>query len=106
TPHEPSLKDDDINNKSVTSRAIGRKRSGWGEAPGDGLLPEGDSVSARVGAALADGFRQAGYRVLASGDAGYDQAVPVTATIKQYWSWEEMGFVFGLNCRAEIELDS
>lgn len=106
TPHEPSLKDDDIANKSVTSRAIGRKRSGFGAALGDVLLPEGDSVSARVGAALADGFRQAGYRVLTSGDAGYDQAVPVTAIIKQYWSWEEIGLALKLNCRAEIKLDS
>lgn len=106
TPHEPSLKDDDIANKDVTSRAIGRKRNGWGEALGDVLLPKGDSVSARVGAALADGFRQAGYRVLTSGDAGYDQAVPVTAIIKQYWSWEEIGLALKLNCRAEIKLDS
>ena len=106
TPDIPSLKDNNITDKAITARAIGRKRSGWGGAVGDVLLPEGDSVSAHIATALTNGFRQAGYRVLSSGDAGYDQATPVKAVIKQYWSWLEVGFVVELDCRAEIQLDS
>jgi hypothetical protein len=106
TPQEPSLKDDNITDKAITSRAIGRKRGGFGLALGDVLLPEGDSVSAHVATALTNGFRQAGYRVLATGDAGYDQATPIQVVIKQYWSWLEVAMSGNLNWRAEIELDS
>lgn len=106
TPDKPSLHDDAIHDKAITSRAIGRRRNAFGAAAGDLVLPQGETVSAHVGAVLADGFRQAGYRVLNSGDAGYDQAVPVKAVIKQYWTWIEVSIDFRFNGRTEIELDS
>jgi len=103
TPDIPSLKDGAIDNKDTTSRAIGRKRNGYGKALGDILLPEGQTVSNVVGGAVTNAFRQAGYRVLSPGDAGYDQAVPVDAQIKQYWSWVNMGFwTIKLSCRSEV----
>ena len=40
----PSLKDGQIDNKAITSRAIARKRNGYGKALGDILLPEGRTV--------------------------------------------------------------
>lgn len=107
SPDIPSLKSGAITDKAVTARAIGRKRHGTlGMALDNVFLEPGDTVNAHVAAALADGFRQAGYRVLKSGDAGYDQAVPVSATILKYWSWQEFGFVAQLNCRAEVKLDT
>jgi len=107
SPDIPSLKSGAINDKAITARTIGRKRHGTlGMALDNVFLEPGDTVNAHVAAALADGFRQAGYRVLNSGDAGYDQATPVTATILQYWSWQEFGFVAQLNCRAEVKLDT
>lgn len=106
-PSHPSLKDDnEDSDKAITNRAIARKRNTYGEALGDVLLPEGDTVTAHVTQALTDGFRQGGYRVLASGDAGYDQATPVTAVIKQFWAWAQPGFWEAkMHSIAEIELD-
>lgn len=104
-PELPSLRDNDINDKAVTSRAIARKRNTYGHAMGDVLLPEGDSVIAHITRALTAGFNQAGYRVLAKDDAGYDGAPAATVLIKQYWCWGQPGFVeYKLNCIVDIAL--
>jgi hypothetical protein len=107
-PEEPSLKnDEDINNKAITARAIARKRNTYGMAMGDVLLPEGDTVTTHVTQAITDGFATAGYRVLKTGEAGYDQAASVTVSIKQYWCWAQPGFFEAkLNCITEIVLAS
>lgn len=92
TPDVPSLPESDIGNTSLTTRAIARKRNGFGMALGDVLLPEGQTVPQLVGDAITQGFRSAGYRVLKSGDAGYEQAVPVSARIHEFWAWFNPGF--------------
>lgn len=103
SPDIPSLKDGDISNQATTSRAIARKRNGYGKALGDVLLPEGQTVAALAEGAIAASFRQAGYRVLHTGDAGFDKAVIVDAQIRQYWSWVTIGFWAGtMHCRAEV----
>lgn len=105
TPDIPSLPADDLLNSSLTSRAIARKRNGFGLALGDVLLPEGQTVSRLVGDALAQGFRRAGYRVLTTGEAGYEQAAPVTARINEFWSWFNPGFAqVTIKNRAAIDL--
>jgi hypothetical protein len=83
----PSLMDDQINNRALTSRAVGRKRGGFGAALGDVLLPEGSTVAGLVQSAVTRGMRDAGYRVLDRGEAGYEQAAPVTVRVEQFWSW-------------------
>lgn len=103
SPDIPSLKDGDIHNQSTTSRAIARKRNGYGKALGDVLLPEGQTVANLTEEAIAASFRQAGYRVLRAGDAGFDKATTVDAQIKQYWSWVTIGFwAVTMHCRAEV----
>lgn len=107
TPDIPSLKDGAITNTATTSRAIGRKRNGYGKALGDILLPEGQTVAMVAGDAITDGFRQSGYRVLKAGDAGYEQAITVSAKVKQYWAWVDIGFwALTLHSRAEVVLTS
>jgi hypothetical protein len=104
-PDTPSLSEDDIGNNSIKARAIGRKRGGFGKALGDVLLPEGQTVSDMMGGALTAGFRQANYRVLVPGDAGYDAAIPVKARVIQFWSWLQMGFwQLHAHNRAEVEI--
>lgn len=88
----PSLNKDDVGNAELTARAIGRKRGGFGLALGDVLLPPGQTVGGLVGEAVAAGFRKAGYRVLGQDDPGYAQAVPVEATVRQFWGWFSPGF--------------
>lgn len=105
TPDIPSLPGNDLLNSSLTSRAIGRKRGGFGLALGDVLLPEGQTVSQLVRDAVAQGFRRAGYRVLAAGEPGYEQATPITARINEFWSWFNPGFAqVTIKNRASIDV--
>jgi hypothetical protein len=59
---------------------------------GDILLPEGHTVEQLVGTALTRGLRGAGYRVLLQGQEGYEQAVPLEADIRRFWTWISPGF--------------
>ena len=105
SPDIPSVMDDDIGNKAITRRAVGRKRGGMGLALGDVLLPEDTTVAAVVQSAVARGLRQSGYRVLGSGDPGYEQAVPIRARVEQFWSWFSPGFTaVKLSNRAAVNL--
>lgn len=91
-PSIPSLMDDDIGNKALTSRAVARKRNGFGQALGDVLLPEGQTVAGLTEDALTRAFRESGYRVLKPADAGYADATAVSAHIDQFWAWFTPGF--------------
>jgi hypothetical protein len=88
----PSLSENDIGNPAITSRAIGRKRGGFGKALGDVLLPPEQTVSSLMRDAASAGFRKAGFRVLDESDSGYDQAIPIEVTVREFWSWFSPGF--------------
>jgi hypothetical protein len=91
-PSIPSLKDGEINNKAITSRAIARKRNTYGMALGDILLPEGQTVERLVKDALIRSFRESGYRVVDESDGAYGVATPIEADIDQFWGWVNPGF--------------
>ena len=81
----PSLKYDEIDDKSITERAIARKRNNFNMAIGDVLLPEGRTVSELVGNAVATAYRQAGYEVVSS--PGAREVSEVKVNIIEFWSW-------------------
>lgn len=85
-PSIPSLKDGAIDNKAITSRAIARKRNGYGRALGDIVLPEGRTVEMLITESLTKAFRDAGYQVVGANDTS-PAAIPVEAEIEQFWSW-------------------
>ncbi len=91
-PSIPSLMDGQINNSAITSRAIARKRGGFGAALGDIVLPEGRTVVQVVSEVLSRGLRESGYRVLEAGEPKYDDAVPLEVDIHQFWAWFTPGF--------------
>lgn len=92
-PSIPSLKNaGDISNAAITSRAIARKRNGYGMALGDILLPEGRSVQGLAGDAIIRAFRSAGFAVALPDDPGYADAIPVRARIDRFWAWVTPGF--------------
>ena len=104
-PSIPSLKGGEINDPSITSRAIARKRNGYGKALGDILLPEGKTVSQVVEKALIKAFRESGYKVVSETDVEYAEAIPVEADIEQFWAYFEPGFwVIALHFDADITL--
>ena len=81
----PSLKYDEIDDKSITERAIARKRNNFNMAIGDVLLPEGRTVSELVGNAVATAYRQAGYEVVSS--PGARDVSEVKVNIIEFGSW-------------------
>lgn len=81
----PSLKYDEIDDKSITERAIARKRNNYNMAIGDVLLPKGRTVSQLVGDAVASAYRQAGYEVVSAPTTG--NAKEVNVKIIEFWSW-------------------
>lgn len=88
----PSLKNGAIGDKLITSRAIARKRNGYGKALGDILLPEGRTVEALVKDSATKALKEKGYRVVEAGDAQYATALPITIDIHQFWAWMRPGF--------------
>ncbi|WP_178116448.1 flagellar biosynthesis protein [Pseudomonas brassicae] len=86
----PSLKNDEVTDRSITERAIARKRNGYGKGLGDVLLPSGRTVSRLVSDAVASAYRQAGYEVVT--DANTQDAATVKVHIVEFWSWFSPGF--------------
>jgi len=91
-PSIPSLKDGQIENQALTSRAIARKRNGYGKALGDILLPEGQTVAGLAAATVTRGLRAGGFRVLTEGQPGFEDALPIDVDIEQFWAWFTPGF--------------
>ncbi|WNC94641.1 flagellar biosynthesis protein [Paraburkholderia sp. FT54] len=87
-----SLDPDEDSSDASKTRAIGRKRNGYGKALGDVVLPEGKTVSGLVESALATGFQQAGYIIVKQGDPNFATAAPVTAQVIDFWAWFQPGF--------------
>lgn len=102
-PSVPSLKGGEIDDPAITSRAIARKRNGYGKALGDILLPEGRTVEDLVRESLTKALREAGYRVVAA--EGTAKAIPIEADIEQFWSWFTPGFwALSLEFEAKVQI--
>ncbi|BBP56443.1 flagellar biosynthesis protein [Pseudomonas sp. St316] len=101
----PSLKnDEEVNDTSVTHRAIGRKRNGFGKGLGDVVLPSGRTVSQLVGNAVATAYQQAGYQVVTTPTPS---AAAVNVHIIEYWSWFSPGaFTVAVNNKAHLKIET
>jgi hypothetical protein len=87
-PSVPSLQDSqEINDRVITSRAVARKRGGFGMALADILLPEGRTVEQIVREAATKALAEKGYAVVAEGSPEFAEALPVNIEIQQFWSW-------------------
>lgn len=91
-PSIPSLKNDEIGDKSITRRAIARKRNSYGMGLGDILLPPEKSVDQLARSALENALRESGYAVVSEGEPGYESARALSADIEKFWSWMNPGF--------------
>lgn len=88
----PSLKNDEIDDPNITSRAIARKRNTFGQALGDIVLPPGRTVQQVTREALEKALKESGYRVVSEGDPGYRGARVLAADVTQFWAWIRPGF--------------
>ena len=93
-PSQPSLSEAaDISNAAITTRAIGRKRNGYGAALGDFVLPENRSVPELVKAAATQALQEKGYRLVEASSPDYATATPLALHVEQFWAWFTPGFV-------------
>lgn len=104
SPSTPSVRGNEINNKDLTARAVGRKRGGWGNAWGDVVLPEGQTVSGLVAEVLAAALAEKGYAVVTKGAPGYDTALPLSADILKFWSWVNFGLDIKITHESLVKL--
>jgi hypothetical protein len=77
----------------VKARAIGRKRNGFGQALGDVLLENGQTVTGLVRDNLSAAFRQAGYRVAPDVASAGANPLLVDVRIKKFWAWFTPGMM-------------
>lgn len=103
-PSIPSVRGNEIGNTALTSRAVGRKRGGYGNAWGDVVLPEGQTVSGLVEQVLSAALADKGYAVVEQGAAGYDTALPLSADIIKFWSWVNFGLDIKITHESLIRL--
>ena len=104
----PSLMNEaEIKDPAVTSRAVARKRGGFGKALGDILLPEGRTVMQVVEEALTRSLRESGYRVVGKQDPQAAAAIPIEADIDQFWAWFRPGaFQVAVEFESSVRLTS
>lgn len=88
--------------EALKSKAIARKRNTYGQALGDVLLQEGQTVSGLVREHLTSAFEQAGYRVVSTAPASGPMPVTIDVTIKKFWAWMRPGF-WALEFNSQIE---
>jgi hypothetical protein len=87
-PSVPSLQNSmEINDRAITSRAVARKRGGFGKAFAEILLPEGRTVEQVIREAATKALEEKGYAVVAEGSPEFANALPVNIEIQQFWSW-------------------
>jgi uncharacterized lipoprotein YajG len=102
-PSTPSLGSEGSGD-AVKARAIARKRNGYGQALGDVLLQDGQTVTELVRENIAAAFRQAGYRVANDVASAGPSPLLVDVRIKKFWSWMQPGFV-AITMHSSIETD-
>ena len=103
-PSIPSLKDGQIDNEELTSRAIARKRNSYGMAMGDIMLPEGRTVEQLIRETIEEALKEKGYTVVESEGSG---VTTMDADIQKAWAWFSPGFwTVGLDYESEVILTS
>ena len=88
----------------ITARAIAQIRDASARPFVDVLLPEGRTAMDLVRDALANGFRLAGIRVLAPDDPDAATAVPISAEIVRFWSWNTGSWTFTFHFEADVKV--
>lgn len=92
----------DADDPSVTARALGQARHPTGMLAAEYLLPAGRTVADLTRDALANGFRLAGIRVLASNDPVAPEAIPIDAEVVRFWFWNTGSWVFTIHFEADV----
>jgi len=106
TPDIPSLGQGGISKHSaeLQSRAIGRKRNGYGKALGDVFLDETNSVQNIVNNTLTNVLNKYGYKTYDINSNYPPETIFIDVIINKFWSWIDIGF-WSIGIEAEIDTD-
>ena len=85
----------------MKSRAIARKRNGYGKALGDILLEEGQTVQSVIYEATRNSLYSLGYDVVNNPEEAKSDAIVVDISIDKFWAWFMPG-VWTLSLKSEI----
>jgi len=83
------------------SRAIARKRNGYGKAMGDILLNEGQSVQKTIYIATRNALNSLGYAVVDRQEEVDPGAIVMDISIDKFWAWFAPGF-WAVSLKSEI----
>jgi hypothetical protein len=101
------MEGDEVSNRSGTSRALARKRDGYGKAWGNVLLPDRRTVSGLFESAITRAFQDAGYRVMEKNDPSAADALRIEADVEQFWGWATPGLTAGhLECQVRVLINA
>ena len=103
-PSSPSLKGGKgaSANEEVKSKAVARKRNGYGMALGDILLEGDQTVHGVVRDLLRESFNGAGYYVVDDRAKLGERGMEVDVDIEKFWAWFTPGF-FSVTMESQIE---
>lgn len=104
TPDIPSLDPSEDQSDAIRSRAIGRKRNGYGKALGDMLLKDGETVQTLTFKSIQEAFSQKGYTVLTRKEDVTKDTYVVDANIDKFWAWMNPGF-WSITLSSEVSTD-
>jgi uncharacterized lipoprotein YajG len=102
SPDIPSLSKKDIASEDLKSRAIGRKRNGYGKALGSIFLEENQNVQGVIYEAAKNSLISLGYEVTNDKEKARADAIVMDISIDKFWSWVNMG-MWTLRVDAEIK---
>ncbi|MFA5087656.1 MAG: hypothetical protein WC552_01325 [Candidatus Omnitrophota bacterium] len=99
----PSLGSGGLKNATaeVKSRAIARKRNGYGKALGDILLDEGQSVEKSVYDVTRNALYSLGYDVVNTPQEARPDAIIMDISVDKFWGWFVPG-VWAISLKSEI----
>lgn len=103
-PSTPSLSPGETQDNDTRLRSIARKRNTFGQALGDIVLKEGQTVETVTNAAIRQAFVEKGYRIVASRDKVGANTTVVDANVDKFWSWMNPGFS-AITLSTEISTD-
>lgn len=106
TPNIPSLGQGGVSKHSteLRSRAIGRKRNGYGKALGDVFLEDNNSVQNLVINTLTNVLNNYGYEIHDINSTYPPDTIFIDITVNKFWSWIDIGF-WSIGIEAEIDTD-
>lgn len=104
TPDIPSLDPTEDQSDNIKSRAIGRKRNGYGKALGDILLKDGETVQNLAYKSIQEAFVEKGYTIINNKEQITKDTYVVNASIDKFWAWMNPGF-WSITLSSEISTD-